>query len=69
MRPTCVNGRWEADARLIAALPELLEVLLTVREALDDRSDVIDTPDGPAPNWAMSLLTRVDEALGKAGAR
>jgi len=53
----------------VAQQVRLLEVLLAVREALDDRSDVRDTPDGPAPNWAMSLLAQVDEALGKAGAR
>lgn len=32
MRATCVTSRWEADAHLIAAAPDMLEILKTTAE-------------------------------------
>lgn len=45
---------------------EILNLLNEVREALEDHVDIRDGLDGrPLPNWAMSLQTRVDEAIEK----
>jgi hypothetical protein len=44
----------------------LLEVLQDVREFLDGQIDVVDGDYGePAPNKAMRLAQRIDEALGE----
>jgi len=43
---------------------DLYQLLVDVWEFLDDQQDVTDGPDGePAPNGAMRLAQRVDEAL------
>jgi hypothetical protein len=55
----------EADARLIVQSPAMRELLERIREALDDKADVVD--DGPEqkPNWAMSLCLDIDVLLAK----
>ena len=67
--PTEGNPPGEADARLIEAAPEMLEVLRAVAEELDNRSDVRDGEDGPRANWAMQLLRDVDQVLAKVEGR
>jgi hypothetical protein len=56
-----------ANARLIAAAPELLAVLHEVETYLAEREDVIDGDDGrPAPNAEMTLLREVRADSAKA---
>jgi hypothetical protein len=53
----------EDDAELIVAAHRMREVLLAVREALDDRSDAEYVDGTPVGNWAMRLLGDVDAVL------
>ncbi len=70
---TCFDGSFgnaEANARLIAAAPTMLDALREVVDVLDDYADVNDGDDGlPRPNKAMSALTLVNEAIAKAEAQ
>lgn len=59
----------EANVRLIAASPALLEALEIAADALDNYSDVNDGEDGPVPNTAMSALVQVRAAIEKAVAK
>ena len=52
----------EANARLIAAAPDMLTALREVEDFLDDRSDV----DDGIPNDAMRHLVEVRAAIAKA---
>jgi hypothetical protein len=65
------HSETDANARLIAAAPELLAALKQCAELLDDYSDVNDGADGgsPVPNRAMSLLRDVEAAIAKAEGR
>ena len=53
----------EDDAELIVAAHRMREVLLAVREELDNRSDAEYVDGVPVGNWAMRLLGEVDAAL------
>lgn len=56
-----------STAELQKRYEALQDVLEEVQEELAERSDVVDGADGtPSPNWAMSLLMRVQDALGAA---
>jgi hypothetical protein len=56
-----------ANANLISAAPDMLDVLQRCAEVLDDYSDVLDGDDGhPRPNRAMSLLQDVEAVIAKA---
>ncbi len=59
----------DANAHLIAAAPDMLDMLKRCAELLDDYSDVNDGEDGPRPNRAMSLLTDVEAIIAKAEGR
>lgn len=65
-----VPAQHEANARLIAAAPELIDVLRECEEYFDQRADAEYFPDSaaPHPNEEMKLLTLVRDAIGKAGA-
>jgi len=66
--PSYYIGVSDGDARLIAASPDMVDVLLSCAGLLNDYSDVNDGPDGePRPNKAMSLLQDVEAVLRKAG--
>jgi hypothetical protein len=57
-----------ANARLIAAAPDMIAALCEVEEFLGDQSDCeIDSEGGYHPNRAMQLLCEVREAIAKAG--
>lgn len=61
------NGDREANARLLAAAPELLALLREALEFVEDHADVTDGPDGqPQPNRAMSLAQILSTAIAKA---
>jgi hypothetical protein len=63
-----IRSRDEQDAnmRLIAAAPELYDVLLECADVLDNYSDVTDGEDGqPRANAAMAMLSRVNNVLAK----
>jgi hypothetical protein len=73
-RVACIYDRRDdrgmANARLIAAAPDLLEMLQRCAELLDDYSDIRDGDDGtPRPNRAMSLLQDVEAVIAKAEGR
>jgi hypothetical protein len=53
----------EDDAELIVAAHRMMEVLLAVREELDNRSDAEYVDGVPVGNWAMKLLGEVDAVL------
>lgn len=62
-------GYSEGDLKAFAAGRTMLAVLEEVSDELDNRSDVVDGPDGqPRANWAMSLKRDVDEAIAAARA-
>ena len=55
--------------RLRKVNADLIDMLETVSEELDDREDVIDGPDNqPRANWAMSLNREVRETIDAAKA-
>jgi len=57
----------DANARLIAAAPDMLEALRNALEFAEDQEDVIDGPDGQqVPNKAMTLAQMLREVIGKA---
>ena len=57
-------GSNAANAKLIAAAPEMFDLLREVAEVLDTYSDVLDGAEGhPRPNQAMSMLTQVEGLL------
>lgn len=59
----------DANGRLIAAAPDLLEALEQCEEYFDNRADADCDQDGYIPNKEMQLLQVVRDALRKAGAR
>jgi hypothetical protein len=56
----------EANARLIAAAPEMLSVLADVADELEGRVDVDGDSEGLRGNWAAKLLMRVEQVMRKA---
>ena len=60
-------GTTDADARLIAAAPDMLAMLQEVADYLDRYADVIDGDDGqPEANEALRLLTAVTDVIAAA---
>ncbi|WKL27013.1 hypothetical protein Q1M64_21445 [Sinorhizobium meliloti] len=57
-----------ANARLIAAATDLLDVLSECEAYFDNRADADCDQDGYIPNEEMKLLKLVRDALRKAGA-
>jgi hypothetical protein len=56
-----------ANARLIAAAPDMLAMLQEVADYLDRYADVIDGDDGqPEANEALRLLTAVTDVIAAA---
>jgi hypothetical protein len=62
------DGSLQANTRLVAASPDLLEALEACEEYFDNRADADCDQDGYIPNEEMKLLTLVRAALSKAGA-
>src|SRR2546423_28320 len=57
-----------ANARLIAAAPELVAALQEALEFIDNQADGVDGGYGiPKPNRAMQVAREIREALAKAG--
>lgn len=65
------NDRDEAlaNARLIAAAPDLLEALAECEDFFDQRADADCDQDGFVPNDEMRMLATVRAAIAKAEAR
>jgi hypothetical protein len=63
----CVSG-WmsEANARLLAAAPQLLETLHEAEEYFDDRADADHDGERHLPNKEMRLLSLIRDAIAKA---
>jgi hypothetical protein len=65
-----IEGQAEvcANARLIAAAPDMAALLLDLLEEAEDQQDVIDGNDGfPLPNDAMKRADKISTVLKKAG--
>lgn len=56
----------KANARLIAAAPNLLAACEAALDELAGYEDVIDGPDGPRPNRAMHAANLLREAVERA---
>lgn len=55
-----------ANARLMAAAPDMLAALQEVSDYLDGLVDIVDGPEGEQlPNKAMSLKAEVDDIISK----
>ena len=54
-----------ADARIIAAAPEMLAMLELIRDELHEYADVEGDSEHLRPNWAMELETRIERLLAK----
>jgi hypothetical protein len=64
------RGDNEANARLIAAAPDLRSALQAILATLDDESDVCDGNDGQQlPNAAMQYLTQHGDQMRAAIAK
>ena len=57
----------EANAHLLAASFDMLDVLLECEEYFDQRADADCDQDGYIPNEEMTMLQKVRDALQKAG--
>ena len=55
-----------ANARLIAAAPDMLAALLEALEFAEQQEDVIDGNDGPQANAAMTLAQTLRDVIAKA---
>lgn len=55
-----------ANARLIAAAPEMLEALYEAEEYFDNRADADHDETGFVPNKEMTLLVSIRAAIAKA---
>lgn len=60
------NDEAEANARLIAAAPEMLEALYEAEEYFDNRADADNDETGFVPNTEMKLLVSIRAAIAKA---
>lgn len=56
----------DADAKLIAASPDLLEVLLECEDYFDNIADADHDENGYIPNKEMKLLATIQNAIKKA---
>jgi hypothetical protein len=50
------------DASL-AYIADLTAVLERCADYFNDRSDIVDGPDGPRPNYEMALLSEIEKVL------
>ena len=55
-------ARWNADARLIAAAPDMLEALQAAQSMHQRYCDRVGASDG----WARTLKSQIDAAITKA---
>lgn len=62
----CGSGDVRANARLIAAAPDLLAALEAAADYFDNKADADCDEDGIAPNEEMRLWSIVLAALAKA---